>query len=165
MQHAAILECVSEAMSVHTTAREQIACARVKVKALPDYGDFVDNLVDEAIQSLVYDQRHRQNCSIKYTGDTGTSGAAESKVKVGGCKAVADAYADYFSYTVGGKRLADVYGEELADLADAEMVQSQGHAAKAALFRSLADVVRPGKQVKDAVSGARLKRMFEAAGI
>jgi hypothetical protein len=153
-----VIQCVRLAVAGLADVTEAIARARLAVRGMDGYATFVTQLVDAAVQGIVYDLRHQDNIRIrKARNDYG----APAKVEVGKSpivRAVTSAY----EYRIGGNVLGNLLGEELVPLAEQEEGLAAGHAVNARLLRELRTRVKNGQRVRDAVSEKLLRTRMSA---
>jgi hypothetical protein len=157
-----IREAIRKAVGRHREVDAQILAAQRAVRGLPEFESYRESLVDDAIQREVYEVRSEENRAIRRSNPETQS---FPKVKVGESRTVRDAYAHLYEMNVIGKQLGDLTGEELEPAAAQDEEAANGRLARARLFRSLRKVVADGKKVRDAVSGKKLERLYEAAGL
>jgi hypothetical protein len=127
-----------------------------QVRNLPDFKSFEAELVREAIRARVHDERHITNRQIK--NDTGAY-SNQSKIDLAG--AVNDAYASVYLYSIAGKSLGSVMGNELEKIAADEKELMEGHRFNVMLTTWLATLVPEDKTVRESVPEDKLRRGFE----
>lgn len=129
--------------------------AKTAVRKLPEFKKYIDVLVDESIQGLLYASRHLDNTALKNSGRN-----PETKVN-GISPGVLAAFGRAYDYHIAGRTLGQLLGEELSGIAESEENVANGHRFNAALCRWLATKVPPGKRVSESVPAKELKRKFD----
>lgn len=130
------------------------------VKALPEYKRLVDTLVNQAIETCVSDIRHRDNVARRRQNGFYGQAAKVTGVSPG----VAEAYLNLFNYSVDGRRLGDIRGNELPELAASQERMARGHLFNATLLRRLTEHTPPEATVEQAVKYEQLEAMFREIG-
>lgn len=132
---------------------QAIEIARQRLKALPEFSGFVDTLVDQAIQELVYRERCRSNQEMRRDGFA-YDGAA--KVVAAASTGANEVYRSWFDYYIGSKTLGGLLGEELRPLAGSERELANGHTFNAMLLDRLHPLVPKDKKVREVVPEKKL---------
>ena len=129
------------------------------IRGLPEFGDCVDLLVEEAVTLMVYNARQYKNKRIKTAaGHYAKKGVR--KVSTAESEALAQAYDEVFEYCIGGRTLGSILGKEIPDLEKTQRLEAGGYLYNADLLLTLRPLVPPNKTVKQAVPRERMKRIF-----
>jgi hypothetical protein len=131
--------------------------AEKRIRKLPDFDDFVNILIREAIRSRVNDCRHGVSRAIRK--EMGEYGKPATTV-VGESPAVLKVMENLYKYRIAGTVLGSVYGRDLADISENERVTGQGHLFNAYLTARLQPLVPANKRVRDVVPEKKLKVIF-----
>lgn len=132
--------------------------AERQIRRLPEFGDLVAALVRQAVQTLVYNERHRSN--VRMRAEAGEYGRP-AKVNVGASAAVNAVIESLYLYRIAGTTLGLVRGADLAGIAASENAQANGHIFNARLCSELSALVPAEKAVQDAVSERKLRSIFD----
>jgi hypothetical protein len=152
---------VKAATAAHPDARDQKVAAIRAVRALPEYPDLVDALVDEAIGDMVQAERHVNNEKIRR--EAGVYGGPAKTLGLG--RYVEAAARDLLStYYIAGTVLGHMLGEQLIPMAESEEAAAEGHLFNARLGRTLRPLVPDGVRVGMVVSNRRMRRIFKQLG-
>lgn len=109
-----------------------------KIRKLPEFPELVDKLIHDAIQELIYGERHAENCRIRKEAGGGPKPIViDHKGKIG--QAIAQRY--YLNLYIGGRQLRYIAGKDLQPLASEEEKIGQGHLWNARLLTALASKV------------------------
>ena len=157
-----VLAVVSRATEKYSgDIRKASKVAEAAVRKLPEFDVFVNILIRKAIQTLVYEHRHRVTTAVKrQAGQYGPP----AKAPVGKSKAVNDSYKSIlFSIMIGGTSLGMLRGKDLPVLAEEERRSGNGHLANSLLLSRLAPLVKGDSLVKDSVSGRKVEAIWDQA--
>ncbi len=155
---AAITAVVREATALHIADVGKATQAAIEaVRALPEFKQLRDVLIDHAVQTLVYQARGTLTSAVAaqaaYTGPP--------KVNVGNSAAVNRVAASVYNHAIGGTRLGDLTGTELASIAETEEEIARGHQFNAALCRWCRDQgVKDNQRVRDVISEQKLRAAY-----
>ena len=127
-----------------------------RVKALPEFKTFVDDLVRSGLAHIVWNVRHVSNVQMRR--DNGGYG---TESKVGVTDETSKAFQSVYDYFIGGRVLGMLKGEDLSDIAAGEESRAEGHAFNGRLLRALQSMVPADQTVKDAVPERKLKQLFK----
>ncbi len=157
-----VYDTVKEAVEAnHLDLPAALAQAEEAIRNLDCYGELIDTLVHNAIQDLVYRERHVHNVRVKTAAKAyGT----EAKVKTAASATVQRVHDSLFSYYIAGKTLGQLRGEELDTVAASEEARGNGHHFNARVCRRLRGMVRDEQSVKEAVSEKRLRAIWKEVG-
>lgn len=133
--------------------------AKASIRRLPEYDDYVEGLVDQAVELLVYNCRHISNCAQKRS--CGEYGQA-ARVLVAGSDSVRKAHSMY-NYNIAGRTLGMLLGEELDALAETQFAAGNGCHVNARLLWGLAEIVPASKRVMDVVGEGKLNHLLKSA--
>lgn len=134
-----------------------IATAVQRVRALENFNDLLQEMVFDAVRSLVYASRHKVNVAIKR--DCGHF-TAPSRVTAAGRAAVERVYETVYNYKIGGKEIGMLTRDELLAVGEAEGAKEAGHRFNRLLVTELAKRVKDGKTVRECVKEAALQDLF-----
>lgn len=135
-----------------------VATALKAIRKLPEFREYVEILVHQSVQDLVYAARHQDNRQIKYAnGDYHAAQKVRPADSEGVIRAAQNAL---FEYRIGGSRLGLLLGKDLLSIAATERAIGSGHFFNAALVEGLAPMVPAEKTVEESVSEAKLNRIF-----
>jgi len=154
-----IMDVIRECATKHTEdVNMAVDCARRKLAKMPDYADFVEDLVLHAIRELVYDVRHRTNEDIKRA-----AGVYGQRHKVSGAdsKTVQDIARAVFEIRLDGTVLGNILGSRLPAVAQSQREQGYGHLAVAELCEKLVPLVPSEKTVREALSPTKAYRIWK----
>ena len=155
-----VLEAVKKAVKKYPNdVAKSIELAIKNVRKLSEYKALVNNLVDGAIQDIVYDTRHQENKQIKSAA--GLYGAP-AKIVIGNSKAVQESARSVYDMFINGTTLGVVLGVDLETIAFNEQNIADGYSFNAAVCRRLSGMVPADKMVKEAVSEKKLRAIFKA---
>jgi hypothetical protein len=139
-----------------TAARDQ---AKKKIRRLSDFAEWIDEMVDSEILSMVHDDRHRTNVGLRRAaGEFG--GPAKVGLATGAAIAVASESL-LESYSIAGRNLGSISGSELKAIADSESAIAGGHLFNVRLCRALMPLVAADKTVCECISEAKAKKIFQ----
>lgn len=159
MEYAeSLLEVVSKAASQHPDDIDKaVDCAAKAVRKLPEFPEWVDQLVNGQLRNMIHDARHSANTRLRRdAGEYG--GPAKVGLSTG---AVAEAARSvYMHYAIGGRSLGMILGSELVSLAAAEQEKAQGHQFNVRLCQKLVEIVPADKRVSDVLTEGKLKKLF-----
>lgn len=133
-----------------------VAEAYDAVLALPEWPDFRDALVMNAIRAMVHDVRHNDNVKMRRECGTWTTIPKSTMASI-----PADVMISVWGYNIAGRTLGTILGEELDQIAQDEAARADGHNFNARLCRKLKSLVPTGKTVKQAVSEAKMRKLFK----
>ena len=126
--------------------------AVVATQKIKSYPKLVDGLVRSALRSYIHDVRHSNNESIRQ--------GAMPKVISGDSPALERVMMGAYLYSIGGRSLGDIRGEELLDIAEAEEKRAHGHNFNARLCRRLAAIVAETATVQESIPENKLTKIF-----
>jgi len=126
-----------------------------RIRKLPDYQNYVDYFVHQAIQLMVHTRRHHINVNFRRN-----SGKYNTVPKTIPGAAVAAVARSVYAYNISGRLLGDILGEELKGISEIELAKASGCAFNAKLCKALIPLVPKGKRVREAVKKARLEKIF-----
>jgi len=131
-----------------------------RVKRLNTYKAFTENLVKQALRSMIQDRRHSSNTALrKAAGQYGKP----AKVKVGESRSVKGVAQSMYNYYIAGTMLGSLLGKDLQGIANNEAATGQGHLINARLLTSLVKLVPEEKQVRQAVTEKKLHKLYQEA--
>lgn len=151
-------------------ADSAISQAVKRVRTLPDFDGFVDQLLREAIGDLIYKLRHEAAKKRRAEQDDKTEAkpppargrsSTHERNAPPVSKIVNDVYQSVYDYEIAGKALGALYGRDLEALVASESMLAAGHTFNARLCAMLADRVPKDKRVKDAITDKELKQKFD----
>lgn len=150
--------------AVKTAARKHkddvkaaIAEAVVRVRKCPQFKQVVDLLVERAVASLVYALRQSDNTQLKRNSG---EYATHPKVRLLESASIREACTEYHDYAIAGRSLGVIRGSEFSSIMENENGKAAGHMFNVELLKKLRPMVGDDQQVKDAVSSAKLKKLF-----
>ena len=135
-----------------------VDCWFSKVSEMPSYEDWIESLVRTAGRSMIHDVRHHKATAIKNRlGEFG----GPAKVMAGSETATL-AMASCFDYPIDGRRLGDLLGSELLDVANDQEAKSEGFRFNAVLCRSIYAKMpkRKDAHVQDALKEEAVNKLF-----
>jgi hypothetical protein len=144
-----------------TDISKAVAEAVKKIRALPEFSEWVDELVNSQVRGMIIDRRHRVNgFPIEPAGENnghsknGKPFTAHPKIDL---PDVVNSIARRINlnYRFGGKTLGTLMGEELAGLADREKQTGDTHYFHYRLLTRLAEIVPADKAVGDVVKNQK----------
>jgi hypothetical protein len=155
---ASLSTVISKAAAQHPQDIDKaVTCAAKAARKLPDFSEWVDQLVNSQLRNMIHDARHSHNTRLRReAGDFG--GPAKVGLSTGAANEVAKSV--YMSYAIGGTVLGAVLGSELKAIAASEHEKAQGHAFNVRLCSRLAAMVPDDKRVSEALTEGKLKRLF-----
>ena len=144
--------------------------AEKKIRKLPEFDDFVQVLISEAIRSRIHDTRHYINRVIKedvasgsqQEGDSESYVVPKPKVVVGRNKSVNEVERTVYDIRIANKCLGSIFGYELSNLAESESATARGYQIRAKLCLALVPLVPESKTVRQAISSKKLHRIYES---
>lgn len=150
-----------EAVAKHPDSIEAAATLATKnIRKLPEFSQFIDQLVNDQIRSMIWMVRGMNNNAVRR--EAGEFGGPP-KVGLGtgiAEKAAASAKLVYLNYAIDGRSLKNILGSELSEIADREESVANGHLFNVRLCRKLAKAVPSDKAVGQVISESALKRIF-----
>lgn len=155
-----VIECVNKIVTENRTKNimdviSECVCA---VRCLDCFEEVQDNLVNNAIQDLVYDARHRINVKLKKESG-GYLSSATDKTKTGRA-AVEKVAATIFDYCIAGTTLGELTGDMLFEVEKKERAIAAGHNFNANLCKRLQVFNLGEKKVKE-LPIAKVKKIFD----
>lgn len=152
-----VLEAVRRAVANHPDdAQAAVDCADRDIRGLSCFEDLVSGMVRDAVQGLVYGERHQVNVRLR-----AAAGAYGGAAKVHGASAAVNrACESYYAYSVAGRALGELTGADLPEAAAAEQARAEGHAFNARLCSELARLVPADRRVRDALTEKKLAALF-----
>lgn len=139
-------------------AKKAVKKAVSAVRAMPDFRQMIDRLVNQAVADLVHDLRHQDNRRIKNAAKVYDVRPAVDPLQSDVVQAVVSPY----DFRIAGQTLGDLRGRDLIPLAETEEARARGHAENAALLRDLRPRVRDDQTVREAVSERLLRQRLDA---
>ncbi len=136
-----------------------VAEAEKALRKRKAFTEWLDILITQGVQEIVYDIRHQINTRIK---NENKEYGGKSTVIPGASEAVQEVESVY-AYRIAGTMLGLVLGVQLLDIANSEAAIANGHQFNSVLARSLMPLVPNDKRVQEAVSEKRLQKMFREA--
>jgi hypothetical protein len=136
-----------------------IAMALAEVKELDNYVQLVEILVEQTIQTLVYEERHK--CTVKTKREIGAYNY-RAKVQMGDSKIVKDVCQKIYGMYIGGRTLGSIMGEDIPKLLASERQIRDGHSFNVKMLERIEPLAKPGKTVQEVVKG-RIKDIYYEA--
>lgn len=133
-----------------------------RLRRLPEYNEWVESLVNNAIRGLVHEFRHGISTRIKKQN---REYGQKPRTNSGSSSAVRRAAESYYDYCIAGKSLGNMLGRELGPAARACLARSNGERFNAHLLFSLEKVVKEDKSVRDCLSNRKLGNLFKSARV
>ena len=152
-----LLELVTKQVNAYPDDIDKAADAVIaKAKRLTSWNKWTSTLIRKGVLQLVHDCRHGLNVKMRNAaGDYG----GPAQVMPG--EATGRILSSVYGYLIAGKSLGAVTGSELPEIAKSEAAKANGHQFNARLCRELAKHVKPEKTVRECVSEAKLRALFE----
>lgn len=138
------------------------AAALVAVRALDEYPQYVDELVQAAVGGMVHDLRHSLNVSLAAQMRAGNpaQGVPGAKVVMLGAASVGQVYKSVYGHAIAGRTLGDLTADDLTKLRDDEAKRAKGHQFNSDLCDWCLKRVKPGQTVKEAIPEKDLERAY-----
>ncbi len=147
-----------EAVRAHPDdVEKQKEVTKEKARGSAAFQKMVDALVDDAIQGAVYRAREEANRALRVGASCPRPAARPGVLPDDGVEAV---YDSYFSYSIAGRALGSLTGDELPLFAADEEARAAGHAFNARLCRELAKAVSGEATVGAAYTEKKLRALF-----
>jgi hypothetical protein len=157
-----LLKMVEKANSAHpSSVDDALEFLIQKWGGHPARPAWAEELEIRALRQMLHDNRHKLMVSLrkKY----GAYGAASTGLSTGAANAVAEMMLlDH--YSINGQPLGSILGKDLPGLANGEFENGKTRMFNAELLRKLSKIVPGDKQVREAVSETRVRKLFRDLG-
>ena len=134
----------------------------LEVQALPEFPDLQRTLIRNALRQVLHQVRNQSNQATRKANSLiSQTTASDPKVIVLNSrtvKQISKNIAD--SYFLGGKRLGDLYLQDLEMVAVKEQASAEGHRFNVSLCEQLMTMVGDNGTVRDYVSEKELRKLF-----
>ena len=153
-----LMEIVNEEVRLHQdSVLVAIERAESRIRKMPNFKDWIESFIHQAIADLVYDCRSKYKHEQKK--DAGRYVAAPG-VSAQPSKAVSGALQSAYDMLISKTVLGNIYGKELPEIADGEAARADGHMFNARLCRRLIPMVPAEKMVREAGKEQKLRKII-----
>ncbi len=155
-----VLRIVEKAVDRHAEVNDALEEAVQAILSLPDYKQYVGDLVRTAIQRLIHLARSNRTAEFRRQE---YSDRAAPKVNAFGGESVRRIYDSiYDSIFIGKTNLGNLLGRDIVRLADSEESHASGHMLNARLLRWLASQNVPAdSRVRDVVKESKVRAVHK----
>lgn len=141
-----------------------VTAARKRIRALKNFDDYRDKLIDLAIRRLVHRSRWERNHATKVAA--GVYRDIMPKVVSGTSNGVREASQKivnrWLDHAINGTRIGSLLFEQLPVLRKAQLAAGDGAYFNASLLSRLEELGSPGKRVEEFISERKLKVIAES---